>query len=65
MDSKEITPRLVSISQAEVYTGMSRATLYRDQKAGDLKFVKMGSATRIEMVELDRYIDAKARPAAA
>lgn len=51
--------RLHSIPSAAEYTGESRSTLYKEMKEGNLKFVKMGSSTRIEHDELDRYIDAK------
>lgn len=55
----QIRPRLYSIQQAVAYSGDSRATLYKEWKLGNLKFVKMGGSTRIEATELDRYIDAK------
>lgn len=56
---KEIQPRLLSVQQAAAYSGDSRATLYKEWKNGNLKFVKMGGSTRIEFDELNRYIDAK------
>lgn len=56
---KEMPPRLFSIPQAVAYSNESRATLYKEWKAGNLKFVKMGGSTRIEFDELNRYIDAK------
>jgi len=55
----EITPRLLKIPQAVTHSGESRATLYKEWKLGNLKFVKMGGSTRIEFDELNRYIDAK------
>jgi excisionase family DNA binding protein len=61
----EILPRLLSLPQAASYSGDSRATLYREWKAGNIKFLKMGGSTRIEHSELDRYIDAKMQDAAA
>jgi len=59
-----ISPRLINIHQAVAYSGESRATLYKEWKMGNLKFVKMGGSTRIEIDELDRYIDAKIAVAA-
>jgi excisionase family DNA binding protein len=59
-----ITPRLFKISDAVAYSGDSRSTLYKEEKAGNLAFVKMGGSTRIEFDELNRYIDAKIRQAA-
>lgn len=60
----DITPRLINIHQAVAYSGESRATLYKEWKSGNLKFVKMGGSTRIEIDELNRYIDAKIAVAA-
>lgn len=58
------TPRLMTVPQAVAYSQESRATLYKEWKAGNLKFVKMGGSTRIEFDELNRYIDAKINQAA-
>ena len=58
-----IKPRMVSIPGAVAYSGDGRSTLYAAAKAGEIEFVKMGRATRVEISELDRYIDAKAKPA--
>lgn len=58
-ETSAVQPRLLSIPQAASYSGDSRATLYKEWKAGKIQFVKMGGATRIERRELDRYIDAK------
>ncbi|WP_299970199.1 helix-turn-helix domain-containing protein [uncultured Roseobacter sp.] len=57
-------PRLMTVPQAVAYSQESRATLYKEWKAGNLKFVKMGGSTRIEFDELNRYIDAKISQAA-
>ena len=56
----DIKPRLFTIPQSVAYSNDSRATLYKEHKHGNLKFVKMGTSTRIERDELDRYIDEKA-----
>lgn len=61
---KEMPPRLLSIPQAIAYSNESRATLYKEWKRGNVKFVKMGGSTRIEFEELNRYIDAKINQAA-
>lgn len=57
--------RLYSVIQACDYSGESRSTLYKEMKEGNLRFVKMGSSTRLEGVELDRYIDEKIQRSAA
>lgn len=57
--SAAVKRRLYDVPQSITYSGESRATLYREMKLGNLKFVKMGRSTRIEFDELNRYIDAK------
>lgn len=57
MDQKQKPRRLLSISDATIYTAMSRATLYNEAKEGRLKITKLGHASRIEVSELDRWID--------
>lgn len=54
-----IKPRLLSIRDSAAYGATSRSTLYAEEKAGRIKFVKMGACTRIEVSELDRWIDQK------
>ncbi len=63
-NSEEMPPRLLEVPLASDYSGESRATLYKEWKLGNLKFVKMGGSTRIEFDELNRYIDAKIKTAA-
>lgn len=62
--SVSIQPRLLSIPQATSYSGESRSKLYKEMKDGNLKFVKMDGSTRVELDELNRYIDAKIQRAA-
>lgn len=58
----EFTPRLFTIPGAVKYSGDSRSKLYQEAKAGRLQFVKMDGSTRVFREELDRYLDAKAKP---
>ncbi len=60
-----VRPRATDVNGASRYTGMSRATLYAEMKAGNLNFVKLGGATRLEYGELDRWFDAKVKASAA
>lgn len=56
----EIKPRLLTLEQAVAYSTTSRATLYRESAAGRLKMVKIGAnAARVEVAELDRWLDAR------
>jgi excisionase family DNA binding protein len=58
-----IKPRLLSICDSATYAATSRSTLYVEEKAGRIKFLKMGSSTRIEVSELDRWINEKTKSA--
>lgn len=64
MNKVDDSPRLLSVNDAATYSGMSRATLYSEWKKGNLKFVKMFGATRVELTELNRWIDSTAKEAA-
>lgn len=64
MQVTSIQPRLLRVSDAVVYAATSRAKLYNEMKMGALKFIKLDSATRIEITELDRWINETAGIAA-
>lgn len=49
---------LVSLNSASVIASRSRASLYRDNKAGRLPFVKVASSTRIRIADLRKLIGA-------
>lgn len=57
MQTTAETRRLLSLKDASIYSGMSRSTLYAQEKLGRLKFTKMLGSTRIEITELDRWIN--------
>ncbi|MDU9004052.1 helix-turn-helix domain-containing protein [Sedimentitalea todarodis] len=54
---KHSTRRLLSVNDAAHYLGMSRSWLYVQIKFGHIKVKKVGSATRIEISELDNFAD--------
>jgi excisionase family DNA binding protein len=56
MESQNITfPRLgYSLAEAEVLTGLSRATLYRLLKRGELQTVKRGGRRLVPSRELEK-----------
>lgn len=58
------TRRLLRINEAAIYAAISRATIYSEIKQGRLKLIKLGHASRIEVTELDRWIDETAAAAA-
>jgi predicted DNA-binding transcriptional regulator AlpA len=53
--------RLLSLKDASTYSGMSRSTLYAQEKIGRLQFTRILGSTRIEVSELDRWIDDASR----
>ena len=50
-------PALVSLTAGGVISSRSRATLYRDNKAGKLPFVKVGNSTKIKVSDLRAYMN--------
>jgi len=53
--------RLVPLQKAAAeYLATSRWTLYREQKAGRIRFVKVRGSTFIRESEIQRYIRARA-----
>jgi len=47
---------LYPIAETEVLLGLSRASIYRLLQAGKLDAVKIGAATRIPAVSIERFI---------
>lgn len=50
--------RFFTIKEATDYSALSRSTLYAAEAKGKLIFTKFGGATRIELADLDAYLDA-------
>ena len=51
-------PELVRIPEALRISGISRASLYREQAAGRIVFRKYGRATLVDVASLRRFMDA-------
>jgi len=49
-------PQLHGLGTVSARTSLSRATLYREIKAGRLQALKVGKAVRISEQELQRFI---------
>ncbi|MBB3407955.1 excisionase family DNA binding protein [Rhizobium sp. BK316] len=61
----EVTPRiLLNIRQVTEATGISRASIYRQVKAGQLPFVKVGSRTLFRPQDLQSFVDRSVRASA-
>lgn len=58
--TKELTEvRYLDYAAASKYVGLSRYTLHRLVKAGELRMVKVGSASRFDREDLDRLMAAR------
>ena len=55
-----VQPSYVDYSGAERYTGLSRVTLWKALKRGELKASKVGSAVRFRLADLDEFMSSKA-----
>ena len=54
----EASPKiLLNIRQVTETTGISRASIYRQMKAGQLPFVKLGSRTLFRPRDLQNFVD--------
>jgi excisionase family DNA binding protein len=57
-ETVEVTPKiLLNIRQVTETTGISRASIYRQMKAGQLPFVKLGSRTLFRPADLQDFVD--------
>ncbi|MBB3311481.1 excisionase family DNA binding protein [Rhizobium sp. BK196] len=58
----EVIPRiLLNIRQVTQATGISRASIYRQMKAGRLPFVKLGSRTLFRPADIKHFVDRNVR----
>ena len=64
MHTTKDSRRLLRINEAAIYAAISRAHIYSEIKKGRLKLTKLGHASRLEVSELDRWIDATTANAA-
>jgi excisionase family DNA binding protein len=54
----DVTPKiLLNIRQVTETTGISRTSIYRQMKAGQLPFVKVGSRTLFRPADLQDFVD--------
>jgi excisionase family DNA binding protein len=57
-ETVEVTPKiLLNIRQVTETTGISRASIYRQMRAGQLPFVKLGSRTLFRPADLQDFVD--------
>jgi excisionase family DNA binding protein len=55
--TRSSTARLLTVTQACDYLSLSRTTLYQLIAGGELATLKIRGARRVDVAELDRYID--------
>ncbi len=54
---------LLTVDETAEALALSRSTIYRLLKSGDLVATRIGTATRIPKSSLDRFVDARTRVA--
>lgn len=54
-----VEPRLFAVNDACRYLTIGRSAFYEEVRAGRLRLIKLGGATRVERAELDRWLDAR------
>jgi len=65
--AQHLKPRLLRLTDAATYSGLSRSELYRLAGAGKIDFVKSGASTLAVTESLDAHLDSlpKAKISAA
>lgn len=59
MEQVEITPQYLTYRQAEELTGLSRQTVWRLIKSGDVRAFRIGRSVKIERRSLESYVQAE------
>jgi excisionase family DNA binding protein len=59
MQAVSVQPEYVNYEAAERYTGLSRVTLWKALKRGELRASKVGSAVRFRLADLDTFMSSK------
>jgi excisionase family DNA binding protein len=57
METATVQPEYLDYRQIETYCGMSRTTVWRLIKAGELDAVKVGRMVRVRRSSLDEYLN--------
>ena len=60
MQTVDVRPTYVTYEAAMRYTGLSRVTLWKATKAGELRVSKVGTAARFKLADLDAFMASKA-----
>ncbi len=59
MEQVEITPQYLTYRQAEELTGLSRQTVWRLIKSGDVRAFRIGRSVKISRSSLEQYVRAE------
>lgn len=58
-ETTEVSPAWFSYKEAEVWSGLSRTTLWSLVSAGEIKAARVGRAVRISRRSLEDYMESK------
>lgn len=59
LTGRAVERRYLNVRQAEEYTGLSRWTLARAHKRGELPMSRIGSAIRFSVEDLDEFFKSR------
>ena len=48
---------LLSVNEAQEYTGIGRDKIYKLMRSGQLKTIKIGRYNKIHRIELEKFLD--------
>jgi hypothetical protein len=57
MKMSDPTPRLMRVKQFIAFSGLSRSRIYRLAKSGDIKLVRLGASTYVDVPTAMAYLD--------
>lgn len=61
--SDRTTPGVRSVNEVAVFLGISRGTVYKLVRDGQLRAVRVGERLRFRDIDLERYLERDAEPA--
>jgi excisionase family DNA binding protein len=57
MEAATVQPEYLDYRQIQIYCGLSRTSVWRAIKAGQLEAVKVGRSVRVRRTDLDEYLN--------
>lgn len=62
MATETVWPEYMGLREIERYCGLSRTTIWRLSKTGELRVLRVGRSVRVRRVDLDGYLERNACP---